>query len=186
MENMEHKVEALVDRAKHLALHEPPKEAHTVDRFHSTVDDHIQKIYKSLRKDAPTTDYFLKEIQHDSSAPVPTGKEAVADPLASVDAFREYMKDENSCAMAPEDGLDISAPLCDYFISSSHNTYLTGNQLYSDAAASAYTSVSIVIIASKFIANLLTGPSTRVQIRRDRCLGWRAINARLKRRRDKQ
>jgi hypothetical protein len=141
MEKVEEKVEALVDRARHLALREPPKEAHTVDRFHSAVDDHIQKIYKSLQTDAPTTDYFLNEVQHDSPVPVPTG-EAAADPLASVDAFRAYMKNETSCAMAPEEDLDISAPLSDYFISSSHNTYLTGNQLYSDAAASAYTSVS--------------------------------------------
>ncbi|KAJ6026983.1 uncharacterized protein N7446_004413 [Penicillium canescens] len=140
MEKVEEKVEGLVDRARHLALREPPKEAHTVDRFHSTVDDHIQRLYKSLQTNAPTTNYFVNEIQHDSPIPAPTG-EAVADPLASVDAFRAYMKSETSCAMAPEEGLDISAPLSDYFISSSHNTYLTGNQLYSDAAASAYTSV---------------------------------------------
>ncbi|KAJ5766615.1 uncharacterized protein N7511_004231 [Penicillium nucicola] len=139
MEKVEEKVEALVDRARHLTLHQSPKEEHTVEKFHSTVDDHIQKIYKALQKDAPTTRYFLTEIQHDTSAPVST--EAVSDALASVDAFREYMKNEISCAMAPEEALDISAPLSDYFISSSHNTYLTGNQLYSDAAASAYTSV---------------------------------------------
>ena len=138
------KVEALVDRAKHLALHQPPNEAsHAVDKFHPSLDNHIQKIYKSVDAYAPTTNYFLKEIQHD---PVVTigAEETPIDALASVDAFRTYMKDANSCAMAPEPALDISAPLSDYFISSSHNTYLTGNQLYSDAAASAYTSVSRV------------------------------------------
>jgi hypothetical protein len=138
------KVEALVDRAKQLALHEPPTEtSHTVDTFHSSLDNHIQKIYKSVDAYAPTTNYFLKEIQHDAAVAIAAGETPV-DALASVDAFRTYMKGANSCAMAPEPGLDLSAPLSDYFISSSHNTYLTGNQLYSDAAASAYTSVSKV------------------------------------------
>lgn len=141
------KVEALVDRAKHLALHEPPREAsHAVDVFHPSLDNHIEKIYKSVDAYAPTTYYFLNEIQHDGVAADATGKPPV-DVLASVDAFRTYMKNATSCAMAPEEGLDTSAPLSDYFISSSHNTYLTGNQLYSDAAASAYTSVSEYVTA---------------------------------------
>ncbi|KAJ5572812.1 hypothetical protein N7450_009796, partial [Penicillium hetheringtonii] len=62
-------------------------------------------------------------------------------PLASVDAFRSYMKADVSRAQMPAEELDCSLPISDYFVSSSHNTYLTGNQLYSDAAASAYTSV---------------------------------------------
>lgn len=136
------KVEALVDRAKHLALDEPPQGAsHHVDVFHPSLDTHIEKIFKSVDAYAPTTHYFLNEIQHDEVVPTPAGKTPV-DALASVDVFRDYMKDATSCAMAPEHGLDTSAPLSDYFISSSHNTYLTGNQLYSDAAASAYSSVS--------------------------------------------
>ncbi|CAI7565091.1 unnamed protein product [Penicillium palitans] len=134
------KVEALVDRAKHLVLHEPPETpSYTVDKFHPSLDDHIQKIYKSVHAYAPTTNYFLQEMQHDTT--VATSSEPVADALASLDAFRAYMKDASSSAMALEEALDLSAPISDYFISSSHNTYLTGNQLYSDAAASAYTSV---------------------------------------------
>lgn len=135
------KVEDLVDRAKHLVLHEPPEtSSHTVDKFHPSLDDHIQKIYKSVGAYAPTTNYFLQEMQHDNT--VATSSEPVADVLASLDAFRAYMKGANSSAMALEEALDLSAPISDYFISSSHNTYLTGNQLYGDAAASAYTSVS--------------------------------------------
>lgn len=134
------KVDALVDRAKHLVLQETPHEtSHSVDVFHPTLDKHTQKIYKSVNAYAPTTNYFLKDIQHDD---VVTTGETPGDALASIDAFRAYMKDANSSAMAPEQALDTSAPLSDYFISSSHNTYLTGNQLYGDAAASAYKSVS--------------------------------------------
>ncbi|CAI7606725.1 unnamed protein product [Penicillium glandicola] len=148
------KVEALVNHAKQLALHEPPETStQTVVKFHPSMDKHLQNIYKSIDAYAPTTHYFLTEMQHDTpvaSSPKPVANpsepsanspEPVANALASLDAFRAYMKDVNSSAMVPEEALDLSAPISDYFISSSHNTYLTGNQLYSDAAASAYTSV---------------------------------------------
>ncbi|CAG7950027.1 unnamed protein product [Penicillium nalgiovense] len=143
------KVEDLVDRAKHLVLHEPPESlSHTVEKFHPSLDDHIQKIYKSVHAYAPTTNYFLNEIQHDHA--LEDSVEPV-DALASLDAFREYMKDGNSSAMGPEKALDLSAPLSDYYISSSHNTYLTGNQLYSDAASSAYTSINDLFIPKQVL-----------------------------------
>ncbi|KAK0646178.1 PLC-like phosphodiesterase [Cercophora newfieldiana] len=57
------------------------------------------------------------------------------------DDFLNYMTSSATNAVAPPHAEDASWPLSSYFISSSHNTYLTGNQLYSDSSADAYRNV---------------------------------------------
>lgn len=126
-------VDTLIERGRNLTLHEPD----SLDSLHPTVDSHLQKIYDALAASS-SKDAFLQTVQHDS----PKDGQLIMNPLVSLDAFREYMKDAAASAQAPAPELDLSAPISDYYISSSHNTYLTGNQLYGDAAASAYTSVS--------------------------------------------
>lgn len=53
----------------------------------------------------------------------------------------EYMASPEGDAMKPLANTDLSYPISNYFINSSHNTYLTGNQLYSDSSTDAYTNV---------------------------------------------
>lgn len=153
------KVDSLVDRARHLSLH--PTETQTptpLDAFHSTVDTHLQNIYESLSAQHISKDDFFNHIQRDGSA-----SDGV-DPLSSLDAFRAFMKDPACRALRPAKEMDLSAPISDYYVSSSHNTYLTGNQLYSDAAASAYTSVCMAIRRVRLLLTVVLGTSTRLPV----------------------
>lgn len=60
---------------------------------------------------------------------------------SSYDRLSRYLaSDDNSNAMANVTE-DTSYPISDYFISSSHNTYLWGNQLYGKASTKAYRKV---------------------------------------------
>ena len=59
----------------------------------------------------------------------------------SLEDYLKLMGTEHSIAVSQAPDQDLSHPLSNYFISSSHNTYLSGNQLYGDASGRAYESV---------------------------------------------
>ncbi|XP_071092076.1 1-phosphatidylinositol 4,5-bisphosphate phosphodiesterase gamma-1-like isoform X2 [Haliotis cracherodii] len=55
--------------------------------------------------------------------------------------FYDYLLSPDNSVWNPEQEqitMDMSQPLCDYWIASSHNTYLTGNQMNSDSSVETY------------------------------------------------
>jgi len=83
---------------------------------------HLERLYNSLS--APNQ-------KHDLDGP----------PLTSYNDFISWFRSPASTALAPPVNHDLTFPLCNYYISSSHNTYLSGNQLYGAATTEAYKNV---------------------------------------------
>ncbi|KAG0145137.1 hypothetical protein CROQUDRAFT_659083 [Cronartium quercuum f. sp. fusiforme G11] len=72
---------------------------------------------------------FLDEVEKDT------------EPLMTVEGFNSFLQSSDNAAF-DESHLqvcqDMSHPICDYFISSSHNTYLVGNQLKGESTVEGY------------------------------------------------
>jgi hypothetical protein len=68
--------------------------------------------------------------------------EEVKQKFPSLKDFLDYMSSDSSNACGKPPNQDLDHKLSEYFISSSHNTYLTGHQLYGKANVEGYKNVS--------------------------------------------
>ncbi|KAM7192683.1 PLC-like phosphodiesterase, TIM beta/alpha-barrel-containing domain containing protein [Naviculisporaceae sp. PSN 640] len=120
-------------------------EAQKVPIVHPVVLSYLQKIFDAhAHKETKTwskTDVaaFLSHVQGEKTAEL--APDIHPDQDWNFDAFLRYMTSESANAIAPHQKQDMTYPLSSYFISSSHNTYLTGNQLSSDSSTEAYKNV---------------------------------------------
>jgi hypothetical protein len=117
---------------------------HTVRTLNGHVLSHLQKLYAAHAGSDNTWSTekaatFLKDVQHDTEAE--RAVELAGGKPWDFNSFLRYMTSSVTHAVAPPREEDLSWPLSSYYISSSHNTYLTGNQLSSDSSADAYKNV---------------------------------------------
>lgn len=119
------------------------------------------------------TEQFVRDVQRDPNV--------MRWPFAKPDGltFQEFVHfwwDEYSAAKRPihPEGKDLDKPISNYFISSSHNTYIEdGDQFFGEAKALQYKKVSGAregIIMTEVWLTVVTGPRKWMQMRRDRCV----------------
>jgi hypothetical protein len=94
----------------------------------------IEKAYK-----VTTREGLERWLTEEQQAP---GLDAELLKDGSFSHFAAYFGSGKSNVMKAAPPEDLSYPLSNYFISSSHNTYLTGNQLSSESSVDAYKNVS--------------------------------------------
>ncbi|RDA84205.1 hypothetical protein CP532_0255 [Ophiocordyceps camponoti-leonardi (nom. inval.)] len=83
---------------------------------------------------------FVRRVQ-DADDGSPAAAALLGPSSITIDDFLRYMTSREAEIAMPVAPCDLTWPLCSYFINSSHNTYLTGNQLSSDSTTEAYTRV---------------------------------------------
>ncbi|KAL8960605.1 MAG: hypothetical protein Q9193_002718 [Seirophora villosa] len=76
-----------------------------------------------------------------STASHASDNDTLQSPSIDIEDLLSYMTSPKGNAAIRPAAQDLSYPISNYFINSSHNTYLTGNQLYSESSTDAYKNV---------------------------------------------
>lgn len=106
------------------------------------IKQHLENEFKRLCVSKPTLSRaqlstFLKEVQCESIEPLDLEEYSFKEFL--------YLWYKSGTILKEATEKDLSRPISNYFISSSHNTYLDGNQLTSNSSTEAYKNVSFQV-----------------------------------------
>jgi hypothetical protein len=96
-----------------------------ITSFEASVLSSLRRIHEQLQKGG---NVILHEEQKKLSG-------------SSLSDVLQYMTSPSSNALLPLPKADLGLPFSSYFISSSHNTYLTGHQLYGQSSVDGYKHV---------------------------------------------
>lgn len=122
----------------------------SVSRIAEHVRPYLAEQYRRVMGDGAQPDdakarliTWLKDDQCWTEVDVSRVLQQISTSTITLDRFQQLFLDPCAGAMAPYPMQidEESYPLSHYFISSSHNTYLTGNQLSSDASTESYKNV---------------------------------------------
>ncbi|XP_008933974.1 PREDICTED: 1-phosphatidylinositol 4,5-bisphosphate phosphodiesterase eta-1 [Merops nubicus] len=106
---------------------------------HLTVEELAQFLRVEQKMNNVTTEYCLDIIQK-----FEVSEENKKQNVLGIEGFTNFMRSPACDIFNPlhcEVHQDMDQPLCNYFIASSHNTYLTGDQLLSQSRAEMYARV---------------------------------------------
>lgn len=143
------------------------------------VQEHLLRVYDGLRGAEPTLskakfETWLATVQEQS--------------IVNLDAedykFEQFLEavyyNRGFEAISEVKEKDLTKPLSNYYVSSSHNTYLSGNQLMSKSTTDAYKSVSWNTTTLQISANQ-TGTPPWMPMYRNRRTQWRSSRRQIER-----
>ena len=119
--------------------------AHQLYLSHA-IQEHLHRVYDALRGPEPTLtrvqfEAWLSSVQEHLIPTLDSEEYKFEQFLEAVYYSRGF---EAVREVKPEDK-DLTRPISNYYISSSHNTYLSGNQLSSRSSIDAYKNVSCIV-----------------------------------------